>query len=117
MCTICLVNKKESTLCRLFCLQNKNINTTYFINIPVPEDKKNLTANAVVAFDISSYIPKGWMPLCAITQCTSGLWASSTICLSQNEYYFATIRNNDTNGSCVCETITVFITEIAEFAS
>ena len=23
MCTICLVNKKESTLCRLFCLQNK----------------------------------------------------------------------------------------------
>lgn len=27
MCTICLVNKKESTLCRLFCLQNKNIDS------------------------------------------------------------------------------------------
>lgn len=25
MCTICLVNKKESTLCRLFCLLNKKI--------------------------------------------------------------------------------------------
>lgn len=30
MCTICLVNKKESTLCRLFCLQNKNLKCETF---------------------------------------------------------------------------------------